>query len=122
MWDDNLTFLAKKVRDIVLKCEKNFADVNIAIASHSPAGLYDSAIEIDFKNTYYVLNVITTTGETGGDFCESAIVSKITLQISYVSELGYGDVVRHKDEETFECDMVNLFKNLKYKPLEARTI
>ncbi|AYV80725.1 MAG: hypothetical protein Harvfovirus5_29 [Harvfovirus sp.] len=110
--EERLTFLAKKVKDIILRCKEKFPEVNIEIISHHEVALYNTAIRVDFKDTNYVVNVITATGSTGGDFCESAIISKEPNEIYYSGELGYGDVVRHPDEEAFEQDIVELFKKL----------
>ncbi|AYV83413.1 MAG: hypothetical protein Hyperionvirus6_94 [Hyperionvirus sp.] len=115
--EERLTFLAKKVKNIILRCKEKYPEVNIEITSHREMGLYNSAIRVDFKDTNYVFNVITASGSTGGDFCESAILSKETSEIYYAWELGYGDVVRHEDEAVFEKDMLEIFQKLpNHKP------
>lgn len=110
------SYLLKRVLKIIDKCHLKHNDVKTKVNTGSSGGvfssLYATGCQLDFCDTDFKLSIQTNPDIAGWAFCETAILSKTKKGLIYPSELGYGDVVRHEDEEMFEGHLEMLFRKL----------
>jgi hypothetical protein len=91
---------------------KQFPDLKIETKTNFPVIFTYTGVALSFEGIDWGLSIQTRPEVTGPAFCESALLNKTKPGVSYESELGYWDVIRHDDPEALRVHLVDMFKRL----------
>lgn len=98
--DEGKTYALRVLIPFIRRIQEKFPDVKCKTKFHG-AYFYDSSCYLNFLDLDYQLSIQTDTQVCAHAICETALLSKADKKVHYDYELGYGDVIRHYNEEKF---------------------